>query len=138
MDPTDWRTGTTLPPTGQGFGFDEIHLADIKGRRVIGNHGTTLGTIEDAAIDPKTWRVSGFVVALKRDVTDRLDVAPRHRGGGLFEQGGPRIQIGADRVQTFGENVILNVDAEQIASTLRAAAPADEDVDYVDEGRRPL
>ncbi len=115
------------------MGMDEIHLADIKGRRVIGNHGTTLGTIEDAAIDPRTWRVSGFVVSLRRDVAERFDVEPRHHRGGLFEQGGPRIQIGAERVQTFGENVILNVDADQIASTLRAASPGEENVDYTDE-----
>ncbi|MEA3201601.1 MAG: hypothetical protein QOE90_3029 [Thermoplasmata archaeon] len=104
------------------FGNDEIHLDDIKGRRVIGRMGTTLGTIEDAAIDPRTWRVSGFVVSLRRDVADRLNMAePRH---GLFDaHGGPRIQIGAERVATFGENVILNVDTDQIVSTLQASMP---------------
>lgn len=133
MDSTDWRAGTPAPPTGYGVGMDEIHLGDIKGRRVIGNHGTTLGTIEDAAVDPRTWRISGFVVSLRRDIADRFDVE-RRRKGGLFEQGGPRVQIGAERVQTFGENVILNVDAEQIATSLRAAMP-EENVDYTDEGR---
>lgn len=107
--------------------MDEIHLEDIRGRRVIGAHGTTLGTIEDAAIDPRTWRVSGFVVSLKREVAERLNLAEGGERKGFFDLGGnhagPRVQIGAERVATFGENVILNVDAEQIASTLRMAAP---------------
>jgi sporulation protein YlmC with PRC-barrel domain len=110
------------------MGMDEIHLGDIKGRRVIGNHGTTLGTIEDAAIDPRTWKVAGFVVNLDREFADRYQVGEERRGR-LFDMhvgGGPRVQIGAERVQTFGENVILNVDADQIAQTLRTFAPLDE------------
>lgn len=106
---------------------EEIHLEDIRGRRVIGSHGTTLGTIEDAAIDPRTWKVSGFVVNLDRELAERYQLPGAQKRGFLETRPqGHQVILGAERVQTFGENVILNVDADQIASQLRAAYPMDD------------
>lgn len=103
--------------------YDDVNLHDMRGRTVIDSRGATVGRIEDVAIDPREWKVSGFIIDVRRDLAERFGLAPAGRGG-LFESGRPtRINLGSERVKTFGENVLLNVDTMEIASLLHRSAP---------------
>lgn len=118
--PTTFATTPLASPTTPTPRVDpatvgaEIHIGDLKGRPVIGNRGTTVGRIEDVTIDPHTWKVSGFVVNLRRELAQRFNMEAPLLGDA------PRIVLGAERVQTVGENVLLNVDADEMAAQLRA------------------
>src|SRR5438067_1655013 len=94
-----------------------FNLQAVKGRKVIDSLGNDVGTIEDIVIEPGAWKVSGFLVSLRRDLADRLHVERR----GMLAN--PRIEIGSNRVQTVGDNVILNIAMDDIAEALRDRAP---------------
>ncbi len=86
---------------------------DLRGRNVIDRSGTQIGTVDDVSIDPANWTVRGLVVNVKRDVADDLHLETRALGK-------TRLDVRPERVQTFGENVILNVDTQDIAASLRS------------------
>lgn len=88
-------------------------IASVKGRRVIDALGNDVGTIEDIVIEPGSWKVSGFLVNLRRDLATRFQVERK----GMLDH--PRIEIGANRVQTVGDNIILNIATDTIADALR-------------------
>jgi sporulation protein YlmC with PRC-barrel domain len=96
----------------------DVNLGQMKGRPVIDSNGDDIGTVEDVVLDPGTWKVSGFLVALRRDVAEKLHL-PRK---GFLDQG-PRIEITSDRIQTVGDNVLLNIDRSTIAEALHADRP---------------
>lgn len=89
-----------------------VNLGRVKGRPVIDANGDNVGVVEDVVVDPGTWKVSGFVVQLKRDVAQRF-----HLQGGFLDQ--PRVEVGAERVKTVGDNVILNIGLDVIGDTMR-------------------
>lgn len=93
--------------------MDDFNTSELNGRAVIDNRGTTLGQVADVAIDTSGWRVRGLLVDLEREVADDL-----HIGKSVFG-GKPRLEIGTERIEALGENVILNIDADQIAGYLR-------------------
>lgn len=95
-------------------------INEVKGRTVIDSNGDNVGTIEDVVVDPEDWKVSGFVVSLRREVADLLRMERR----GFMDT--PRIEIGAERIRTVGENVILNIERDTIAQALRERAAHDE------------
>jgi len=92
--------------------MSEYTLDDIRGRNVIDTRGTTLGEVEDVLFDSNNWQVSGFLVNLRREVADDL-----HLDKPAF--GNARLTISKERVQAMGENVILNVNTDDIATILR-------------------
>lgn len=92
---------------------DHIDTADIRGRNVIDNRGKTIGTVEDVSIDPTSWRVRGLVVQVERDVAQDVNLDRP------MLTGGPRVEIGTERINALGENIILNLDTDDIASLLR-------------------
>jgi sporulation protein YlmC with PRC-barrel domain len=96
----------------------DVNLGRMKGRPVIDSNGDDIGTVEDVVLDPGTWRVSGFLVTLRREVAEALHI-PR-KG---FLDNGPRIEITSDRVLTVGDNVLLNIDRGTIADALHADRP---------------
>lgn len=97
-----------------------FNLGRMKGRPVIDANGDNVGTVEDVSVDPNTWKVNGLVVSLKRDVAQRF-----HAGGGFLDH--PRVELGAERIRTVGDNVILNIDLAVIGETLqRRDAPLGE------------
>lgn len=100
------------------FGGREVNLGRVKGRPVIDANGDNVGTIEDVVIDPTSWKVSGFLVHLKREVAQRFNVH-----SGFLES--PRVEVGSDRVRTIGDNVILNIEMDVIGETLRRREPED-------------
>ena len=97
-------------------------IGHVKGRQVIDANGNNVGTVDDVVVDPASWKVSGFIVSLKRDVADRFQL-PRK---GFLENA--RIEIGSERVRTVGDNVILNIDASVIGDALREREPLPESV----------
>src|SRR5439155_26321526 len=114
---------TRTPKRGQTTGAPSMpaprtfNIQSVKGRKVIDSLGNDVGTIEDIVIEPGTWKVSGFLVSLRRDLADKLHVERR----GMLAN--PRIEIGSERVHTVGDNVILNIATEDIADALRERAP---------------
>lgn len=93
--------------------MDEIDSASLRGRQVIDNKGKNIGSVNDIAIDPSSWRVRGLIVDIEREVAENL-----HMDKPIFS-GKPRLEIGTERVEALGDNVILNVDTDQIAGLLR-------------------
>lgn len=94
------------------IGRDEVTTGALKGRTVIDNQGATLGDVDDISIDPQNWRVTGLVVNLRREVADDLNLRKGWTGGA-------RVQFGAERVQSIGDNVLLNLNTDEIAGILR-------------------
>lgn len=98
----------------------EFNLQDVKDRNVIDSSGDNVGTVVDVVIDPTTWRVSHFLVALRRDlepeITGRQPALFETRRGHLFE-------IAAERIRTVGDNVVLNVALASILERLRSGEP---------------
>lgn len=90
-----------------------FNIGRMKGRPVIDANGDNVGTVEDVSVDPNSWKVSGLVVTLKRDVAQRFNVA----SGGFLDQ--PRLELGSERIRTVGDNVILNIDMSVIGESLR-------------------
>ncbi len=91
----------------------EYNVGDLKGRSVIDRSGKSLGVVEDISVDPTEWRVLGVVVSVDKDTAEDLNL---ERTG----FGGSKLSLKPERVATFGENVILNVDANDIAALLRS------------------
>lgn len=96
----------------------EITTDRIRGRNVIDNRGSNLGTVDDIAFDTSTWRIRGLVVNVSKDVADDL-----HLDRGTFSNA--KLELAPERVQAFGENVILNVDTDQLAGMLRRGSHDD-------------
>lgn len=95
-----------------------FHLEDVKNRNVIDSRGDNVGRIVDVVIDPGSWRVSHFLVNLRRD----LEPEVTGRQPALFESGGGHLfELAAERVRTVGDNVVLNVGLDTILERLRAA-----------------
>jgi sporulation protein YlmC with PRC-barrel domain len=90
----------------------ELTTERIRGRNVIDNRGTNLGTVEDVAFDSNDWRIRGLVVNVRKEVADSLNL-----DRGTFSTA--RLELAPERVQAFGENVILNLDTDQLAGILR-------------------
>jgi sporulation protein YlmC with PRC-barrel domain len=97
-------------------------INDVKGRQVIDANGDNVGTVEDVAIDPQSWKVSGLVVGLRREVAERLDIVGQ-RGGARWLGGGPTVEIRTERIRSVGDNIILNIDRDAIAEALRHGEP---------------
>jgi sporulation protein YlmC with PRC-barrel domain len=91
----------------------EYTLDDIKGRHVIDNGGTDLGEVQDISVDPDTWEVRSFLVGVRREIADDLHLERPGLGGSA------RLSISKERVQSFGENVLLNVNRDDIARIIR-------------------
>ena len=111
-----------------------VNLGRVKGRPVIDANGDNVGTVDDVVVDPVTWKVSGFVVTLKRDVAQRFQLQ-----AGFMDS--PRVEVGSERVKTVGDNVILNIPLELIQESLRRREAADVppgDVAYDPVTRAPL
>lgn len=89
-----------------------VNLGRVKGRPVIDANGDNVGTVDDVVVDPGTWKVSGFVVTLRRDVAQRFQLQ-----AGFLES--PRVELGSERVKTVGDNVILNIPLDMIQESLR-------------------
>jgi|ERR1051325_8401453 sporulation protein YlmC with PRC-barrel domain len=102
-------------------------IGDVKGRQVIDANGDNVGTVEDVAIDPASWKVSGLVVSLRRDVAERLAMGGS-KGAKGWLGGGPSVEIRTERIRSVGDNIILNIDRDAIAEALRHGAPPDTSV----------
>ena len=90
-----------------------LDIGDLRGRKVIDNRGATVGEITDLSIDPNAWRVRGVIVEVDRQVADDI-----HIDKPLFT-GRPKLEIATDRIAAMGDNVILNVTTDDIATLLR-------------------
>lgn len=97
-----------------------VNLGRVKGRPVIDMNGDNVGTVDDVVVDPNSWKVSGFVVTLRREVAQRF-----HLQAGFLES--PRVEVGSDRVRTVGDNVILNIGLDVIQESLRRRESAYEE-----------
>lgn len=97
-----------------------VNLGRMKGRPVIDSNGDNVGTVDDVVVDPASWKVSGFVVSLKRDVAQRFNLNP-----GLMDA--PRVELGSERIRTVGDNVILNIEMDVIGESLRRRDTAFEE-----------
>lgn len=102
-----------------------VNLGRMKGRPVIDINGDNVGVVEDVVVDPSSWKVSGFVVTLKREVAQRFRLQ-----SGFLDQ--PRVELGSERIRTVGDNVILNIDLTVIQESLRR-----RDAAYDDAARPP-
>lgn len=96
-----------------------VNLGHMKGRPVIDSNGDNVGTVEDVVVDPSSWKVSGFVVTLRRDVIQRFGV----QKSGFLDQ--PRVELGSERIDKVGDNVILNIALDVIHESLRRREPLD-------------
>lgn len=85
----------------------ELNTADLQGRSVIDNEGTTVGQVADIALDSETWRVRGLIVDVEREVAKRLNLERR-----------AQLQLSPERIGAMGENVILNVNTSDLAGLL--------------------
>lgn len=88
----------------------DITTERVRGCPVIDNQGANLGTLDDIAFDPQTWRVRGIVVSVHRDVAQALRLGPA---------GARKLELAPERVQAMGDNIILNLDASQLAGLLQ-------------------
>lgn len=93
----------------------EFNIGRVKGRPVIDSNGDNVGTIEDVVVEPGTWKVSGFVVNVRREIAESLHLQRK----GFLDS--PRIEITSDRIRSVGDNVILNIDRTMIAEALGGA-----------------
>lgn len=95
------------------YGNDVGHVSagQLKGRTVIDSRGTAIGEVEDVAIDPSGWRVSGIMVNVRKEVADSLRLDRR-----MF--GGTHLQVATERIESVGDAVLLNVDTAEMASRL--------------------
>ena len=89
-----------------------VNLGRMKGRPVIDANGDNVGVVDDVVVDPNSWKVSGFVVTLRREVAQRFQLQ-----AGFLES--PRVELGSERIKTVGDNVILNIDLTIIRESLR-------------------
>jgi sporulation protein YlmC with PRC-barrel domain len=96
----------------------DLNLGRMKGKTVIDSNGDDVGTVEDAVVEPGTWKISGFLVALRRDLAQDLNLGRR----GFLDQG-PRVEITSDRIRTVGDHVLLNIDRVAFADALRQPPP---------------
>lgn len=95
---------------------NEYTLDQIRGRPVIDTRGNTLGDVQDVTFDPTNWEVRNVLVNLRKEIADDLRIDKPTFGNA-------RLSVSRERVQTLGENVILNVNTDDIAMMLRGGAP---------------
>lgn len=87
-------------------------MADaMNGMHVIDKTGLDFGSVDGVDIDPTTWRVTGIVIKVRREIVDRLPMSKPILGE-------PRIEIATDRIKNMSDNLLLNVGVADIASLL--------------------
>lgn len=90
----------------------EYSTHDVKGRSVIDTRGKSVGRVDDVLFDPDQWEVQSLLVDLDDEVAKDLNIKK-----GLFKPG--QLAISRHRVESVGENILLNVDTHDIADLLR-------------------
>lgn len=119
------REAPRVPASTAGPMQRNVNLGRMKGRPVIDANGDNVGVVDDVVVDPNSWKVSGFVVTLRREVAQRFQLQ-----AGFLES--PRVELGSERIKTVGDNVILNIDLTVIRESLRR-----RDATYDDAARPP-
>lgn len=89
----------------------DLSAEGIKGRQVYDSAGNELGTLEDVSLSPDALRVTGFVVKVNREAAERL-----HLDAPLL--GSARIEVGADRLGSVGDGILLNIDQRDMVGLL--------------------
>ena len=106
------REAPRVPASTPGHMQRNVNLGRMKGRPVIDANGDNVGVVDDVVVDPSSWKVSGFVVNLKREVAQRFQLQ-----AGFLDS--PRVELGSERIKTVGDNVILNIELDVIRESLR-------------------
>lgn len=90
---------------------NDISVEQMRGRQVFDKAGNELGNVEDMTFNPDGLRVTGFVVKVSKDAADRL-----HLDRPVL--GSARINVGADRLRSIGDSVLLNIEQREMADML--------------------
>lgn len=90
---------------------NEVSAEQIKGRHVIDRAGNELGDVEDVTFDPTALRVTGFIVRMNKQSAERLQLSAPLLGSA-------RIEVGADRLGSIGDTVLLNIDEREMVGML--------------------
>ena len=98
-----------------------MRLSDetLRGRTVIASDGLAVGQVAALFLNSDGWVIESLLVALRREVADRLGVSRN-----IFR---PRtLEIAVSMVQSVGDAVVLSVgvDALRTGSAAGAEAPA--------------
>lgn len=110
---TDGLAGTLKGPRPKRPHMEhhEINVDQLRGKQVLDRAGNDLGSVQDVTIDPDEMRVTGFIVRVSREAADRL-----HLDRPVL--GSAHIQVGADRLDTIGDSILLNIDQREMAGML--------------------
>lgn len=97
-----------------------MRLSDetLRGRTVIASDGLAVGQVAALFLDSDGWTVESLLVALRREVADRLGV-----GRNVFRPG--TLEIPTSVVQSVGDAVVLSVGVDALRARVGAATPAD-------------
>ncbi len=92
----------------------------LRGRTVIASDGLAVGEISTLFINSDAWLVESFLVALRKEVADRLGATRT-----VFRAG--TIEIPVTTVQSVGDAVVLSIGVDElrrVVSSADAGAPA--------------
>lgn len=96
---------------GYGTPQNEIQGSELRGKTVIDRSGTNFGEVNDIALDPQSWRVTGLVIDVTKEVADRLHLDKPMMGSA-------RLVVSSERIDTIGDNVMLNMSASDVGAFL--------------------
>jgi sporulation protein YlmC with PRC-barrel domain len=94
----------------------EITVGEIRGRKVLDSAGNDLGSVDDVTFDTGDMEIKAFIVKVSREAADRLHLDRPTLGTA-------RLQVSADRLQTIGDNILLNVEQADMAAMLYGGPP---------------
>ena len=90
-------------------------FGELKGLQVMSGAGRVIGKVSDLEIDPSTWRVTGLLIKLDKDVSAELGQKRR----------ASQLVIQVEHVKAVSDMVLLRESIHELAAQLEghAAAP---------------
>jgi sporulation protein YlmC with PRC-barrel domain len=97
-----------------------MRLSDetLRGRTVIASDGLAVGQVAAMFLNSDGWMVESLLVALRREVADRLGVSHN-----VFRPG--TLEVPIAMVQSAGDAVVLSVGVDGLRAGAGASAPAE-------------
>jgi sporulation protein YlmC with PRC-barrel domain len=97
-----------------------MRLSDetLRGRTVIASDGLAVGQVAALFLDSDGWVVESLVVALRREIADRLGVSRN-----VFRPG--TLEIPISSVQSVGDAVVLSVGVDALRASGGASTGAE-------------
>lgn len=95
-----------------------LNAFQLVGKEVITSDGRNIGSVNDLAIEPNTWKVRDLRVAIDKRIAEELGL--QTRGKGVF-------QVRVASIKSVGDLIMLNQTMKTLAEAASQAKKTGDD-----------